>query len=255
MSSHYSFVHLSVGDLLRKSITSSTPTSTSTQVQTYINEGKIVPVAISLTLVRDEMLNFPPQTTFLIDGFPRNHDNLQGWNSLMPDVATVARVLCYDCPVGVLEQRILARANFEDRTDDNIVSARKRFDTFQRDTMPVVKRLEEKGLVKHIRGDQELEKVWADTVTEVDEIVRAQILQVVSNPDLKMMVVDELIRADWAKSREELGGEGGEIERDSVTTTIHGKTAVVKLIRTNGNGKTSETLTFERQNDAGGRCK
>lgn len=35
---------------------------------------------------------------FLIDGFPRNQDNLDGWNKEMSDVATVIRVLFFNCP-------------------------------------------------------------------------------------------------------------------------------------------------------------
>lgn len=34
---------------------------------------------------------------FLIDGFPRNQDNLEGWNKAMIDVATVIRVLFFNC--------------------------------------------------------------------------------------------------------------------------------------------------------------
>lgn len=35
---------------------------------------------------------------FLIDGFPRNQDNLDGWNKEMSDVAKVIRVLFFNCP-------------------------------------------------------------------------------------------------------------------------------------------------------------
>lgn len=34
---------------------------------------------------------------FLIDGFPRNEDNLQGWNSVMDSKADVKFVLFFDC--------------------------------------------------------------------------------------------------------------------------------------------------------------
>lgn len=35
---------------------------------------------------------------FLIDGFPRNEDNLQGWTDAMDDKAEVKFVLFFDCP-------------------------------------------------------------------------------------------------------------------------------------------------------------
>ena len=35
---------------------------------------------------------------FLIDGFPRNKDNLDGWNRVMNSVAVVRKVLFFNCP-------------------------------------------------------------------------------------------------------------------------------------------------------------
>ena len=34
---------------------------------------------------------------FLIDGFPRNKDNLDGWNEAMGDKTNLQRVLFFDC--------------------------------------------------------------------------------------------------------------------------------------------------------------
>lgn len=35
---------------------------------------------------------------FLVDGFPRNFNNLEGWNTVMGDSAHVEGVLFYECP-------------------------------------------------------------------------------------------------------------------------------------------------------------
>ena len=35
---------------------------------------------------------------FLVDGFPRNEDNLQGWSERMDGVVDVKCVLFFDCP-------------------------------------------------------------------------------------------------------------------------------------------------------------
>ena len=39
--------------------------------------------------------------TFLIDGFPRNSDNLEGWEKQMDGKADVKFVLFFDCPEDV----------------------------------------------------------------------------------------------------------------------------------------------------------
>ena len=38
---------------------------------------------------------------FLIDGFPRNTDNLEGWNREMDEVATVRKVFFFNCNLEV----------------------------------------------------------------------------------------------------------------------------------------------------------
>lgn len=39
---------------------------------------------------------------FLIDGFPRNKDNFDGWNKEMTSVATVEMVLVFKCDPEVI---------------------------------------------------------------------------------------------------------------------------------------------------------
>ena len=43
-----------------------------------------------------------PNKPFLIDGFPRNEDNLLGWNNCMQDKCIVKGVLYFDCPEEVI---------------------------------------------------------------------------------------------------------------------------------------------------------
>jgi len=89
LKSHYKMVHLSVGDLLRKCVNQGGGEGggeVKKIVHECIKNGAIVPVEISLGLVKAEMESFPTGTTFLIDGFPRNFDNLKGWGSVMGTV-------------------------------------------------------------------------------------------------------------------------------------------------------------------------
>eukprot|EP01035_Chromulina_nebulosa_P018945 gene18945-24753_t len=76
------------------------------------------------------------------DGFPRNWDNVQGWEEMMSNVCNIETVLFIDCPEDILESRLLNRGLTSGRSDDNIEAAKKRFLTFQQSTLPV------EGLVK-----------------------------------------------------------------------------------------------------------
>ena len=43
------------------------------------------------------MSHDPSATRFLIDGFPRNQDNLDGWERAMSDKVNLLFVLFFDC--------------------------------------------------------------------------------------------------------------------------------------------------------------
>jgi UMP-CMP kinase len=71
---------------------------------------------------------------FLVDGFPRNRDNLDGWSRIMGSInkptpnnfAVVPFVLFFDCSEEIMLARCLDRGKTSGRTDDNEASLRKR---------------------------------------------------------------------------------------------------------------------------------
>ena len=78
----YGYVHLSAGDLLREERTKSN-SEFGELIENHIKNGTIVPVEITCSLLDRAMQNSEnPNKKFLIDGFPRNEDNLQGWNKV-----------------------------------------------------------------------------------------------------------------------------------------------------------------------------
>ena len=89
------------------------------------------------------------KNNFLIDGFPRNEDNLQGWTKVMGDKVNLQCVLFFHCTQEICTARCLGRgAAGSGRTDDNEESLKKRFVTYENATMPIIKLFEEKNLVR-----------------------------------------------------------------------------------------------------------
>jgi len=183
--SEYKFCHLSVGELLREE----GPKSEHAElIESCLVSGKIVPVEISLSLVRKAMDRESGLSSrygskiFLVDGFPRNFDNLKGWSRTMPPFTTLLGALVFDCPENVLEERILKRGETSGRSDDNVESARKRFHTYETQTKPVVRCLEqmqtEDGLVQvhHIVGDKSIEEVWEQVKDILNTFIKNDIL-------------------------------------------------------------------------------
>jgi UMP-CMP kinase len=180
----YKCLHLSVGDLLRQE-RQKEGSKHAKLIEDLLVAGKIVPVELSLGLLAEAMDEAAKEdgglgaSIFLVDGFPRNYDNLDGWTKLMPSRACVFGSLVYDCPMKELERRILSRGETSGRSDDNLESARKRFRTYEKETVPVVKVLDKQGgasRVIHIAGDRPIEKVWEDTRETMDYFVLNDVL-------------------------------------------------------------------------------
>jgi hypothetical protein len=57
-------------------------------------------------------------------------------------------MLFFDCPMEVMEQRLLKRGETSGRDDDNLAVIKKRFNTFIEQSMPVVEVYRSKGLVR-----------------------------------------------------------------------------------------------------------
>eukprot|EP00658_Telonema_sp_P-2_P074646 TRINITY_DN6391_c0_g1_i6.p1 TRINITY_DN6391_c0_g1~~TRINITY_DN6391_c0_g1_i6.p1 ORF type:complete len:193 (+),score=50.90 TRINITY_DN6391_c0_g1_i6:336-914(+) len=166
MVEHFGFKHLSAGDLLRAERKSGSENAE--LINNYIKEGKIVPVEITVGLIKDAM-NKSDTSHFLIDGFPRNVDNVSGWESVMGDFVDVKGVLFYQVSEETLEARLLGRQ--EGRADDNIETIKKRFATYHNETMPVIEMYNEKGLVKEIDGGQPIDAVWEVTCATIHEMI------------------------------------------------------------------------------------
>lgn len=157
LAKEFNYVHFAAGDLLRNEITKGTETGK--MIDTYIREGEIVPMEVTIGLLKDAMIASPHADGFLIDGFPRKMDQADAFEE---HVAKGKFVLFFDCPANILEQRLLDRGKTSGRTDDNIDTIRKRFKTFVETSMPVVEKFgKQKRLVK-IDSSRPLDQVYAD---------------------------------------------------------------------------------------------
>lgn len=125
----------------------------------------IVFQTIQCQMIATESLRMPFQidskkNKFLIDGFPRNKDNLDGWNEQMSDKVNLQFVLFFECPDAVCIDRCLSRDS--GRVDDNMDSLKKRFDVFHNTSMPIVNHYDLLDLVRRVDSEPPAEIVFED---------------------------------------------------------------------------------------------
>ncbi|CAF3316246.1 unnamed protein product [Rotaria socialis] len=162
------YVHLSAGELLRDE--AAKPDSTlGKEINEHLKNGSIVPVAITCKLLENAMQNSDKEN-FLIDGFPRNQDNINGWQKAMDGKVNIRCVLFFDCDEQVCVIRCLERGKASGRTDDNTESLRKRIITYNESTLPVIQMYEKANLVKRIDASNDVDTVFQDVQSVLSSI-------------------------------------------------------------------------------------
>lgn len=169
ISKEYDYVHLSAGDLLREE--RQRPGSEyGEMIEEKIRNGEIVPVEVTCSLLHKAMQKSGKER-FLIDGFPRNQDNMDGWERVMSDKTKLLFVLFFECSREICTERCLRRgAAGSGRSDDNIESLKKRFNTYLNDTMPIINYYDKLGLVRRINAEEEPDQVFDKVKVAFDEI-------------------------------------------------------------------------------------
>ncbi|CAL2051705.1 unnamed protein product [Caenorhabditis brenneri] len=155
------YVHLSAGDLLRAE-RERVGSQFGALIENHIKNGSIVPVEITCSLLENAMIASKDANGFLIDGFPRNEDNLSGWNKQMGGKVNEQFVLFLSCPVDVCIDRCLHRG--QGRTDDNVDSLKKRVETYNHSTFPIIEHFGKLGMVREVNSERPVAEVYTDVV-------------------------------------------------------------------------------------------
>lgn len=164
------WTHLSTGDLLRAQLKAGGPTTT--LIREYIDAGKLVPDEIVVGLLKDAIettIRTTGNLNFLIDGFPRCFGNMEAWYAVFGREDDLPRMIYFECPLEVLTQRILARAQYSGRSDDNVDAMKARFESFQIETLPIIEHFKAEDKCVQIDTSQDRPAVY--------ELVRAQLAE------------------------------------------------------------------------------
>jgi adenylate kinase family enzyme len=155
-------VHLSAGDLLRHERESNGPQAQ--QIEDAIKSGQIVPAEVTVGLLKKSIESHTAsgRTQFLIDGFPRNVENLKAWKTGMGAYVELLFVLYFDCDQATMRERVLQRGESSGRADDNEEALQKRFTTYTEQSQPVIARYESTGRAVKIDANHSEDAVWAE---------------------------------------------------------------------------------------------
>ncbi len=160
------FATFSTGDLLR-GVVKEQKAEGWEQLAADMKEGKLISSERVLFYLKDAIMK-SDNKKILVDGYPRNQENMDVWEKVMKDVVEVKAALFFDCPAEEMKKRILGRG--QGRADDNEKTILKRIDVFDKETRPLAPIFEKQGILIRIDCNRTREEIFEDIKKKLIEL-------------------------------------------------------------------------------------
>src|SRR6266851_3749458 len=125
-----------------------------------MDEGKLVPDAVILSLIKEELAKPEAQQGAVLDGFPRTAAQAELVDRTLAERGQrLNSILLLDVPEEELVRRLLARAAQESRSDDTAEAVQTRLLVYQRDTAPLIPHFAQRGIVGRVPGTRAVNEI------------------------------------------------------------------------------------------------
>ena len=158
---------VSTGDMLRDEIKNETEIGK--QIINYMNDGKFVDDEIVSKLIKSKIFDPKKKGKFIFDGYPRTLDqakNLDLW--LSTSNQKIDFIFFLNVNKDTIIQRIEKRKIIEKRSDDDLDTILKRYDTYMETTKPVLNYYSTKSNFNEIDGALKI----AEITTKINDILK-----------------------------------------------------------------------------------
>ena len=174
ISATYGVPHISSGDLYREAIARGTELGK--QVEPILAAGELVPDEITIPLIRDRLSRGDTTPGFVLDGYPRNLAQAEALDEMLEDVGrTIEIVFVFYVPDRQqLIERLLKRAQEENRPDDTPQAIERRLRDYDEKTAPLGEYYRTRlGNVVGIHADRTVQDVFQE-ISEALSAVEAR---------------------------------------------------------------------------------
>lgn len=201
----YGIPQISTGDLLRAARDSGTEIGL--RAKAVMDSGGLVSDEIVLGIIHERLAKPDAARGFILDGFPRNIAQAEALAALLVSVRKPLDVVVqFDVDYSEIVKRISGRRTCQtcgrvfniytlpagaalhcdrcdgkpeliQRKDDEEATVRKRLQVYEEQTRPLIKYYSDKGLLRTINAQQEVEQVTAALFTTLDALPAATALR------------------------------------------------------------------------------
>ena len=149
---------VSTGDMLRDEIKKDTEIGK--KIINYMNEGKFVDDEIVNNLIKKVLFDPQKKDKLIFDGYPRTIEQAKNLDSLIKDSnQKIDFIFFLNVDKDTLIKRIEKRKILEKRSDDDLNTILKRYDTYMETTKPVLDYYSIKSNFQEIDGALEIGEI------------------------------------------------------------------------------------------------
>ena len=189
LSEYLGFPHVDTGSLLRAEIAKESQEGKI--AKSFIDKGQLVPPELVGKIIANRLAEQDCANGYVLDGYPRSLEQAHLLDKMNVEIdkdnETSFKAIYFDIDTQILIERIIYRqscpkcgeiynkkfkpskienkcdkcgVDLKTRADDNEETAKARFDTYFRETAPLVKFYEDKGVLYKIDANGSIEEVW-----------------------------------------------------------------------------------------------
>jgi len=186
IASKYQLFKISTGDLLRNEIKKGTLLGK--KIEEIVNSGTLVSDNIINDLIEKVISDKECKNKIIFDGYPRNVEQAKNLNNLLKKYEQkIHLVISLRVSLDLIVKRITGRlvcskcgntfneffnpplpnltcckdGTLKRRSDDNVETAKKRYETYENSTRPLLEYYSKSGLLKKINGESKIEEIAA----------------------------------------------------------------------------------------------
>ena len=149
---------ISTGDLLREEIKKNSDIGK--KIVDNMNEGKFVSDVIVNTLIEKQIYDSKKKDKFIFDGYPRTLSQAKHLDLLLDKSnQKIDHIFFLNVNKNTIIERIEKRKLLENRSDDDINTILKRYDTYMETTRPVLDFYIKNPNFHEIDGTQEIDQI------------------------------------------------------------------------------------------------
>ncbi|MGX7031163.1 adenylate kinase [Vagococcus zengguangii] len=193
----YHIPHISTGDMFRAAMKNGTELGK--LAKSYIDAGNLVPDEVTNGIVKERLAEQDTEKGFLLDGFPRTFDQSSALEEILTDLGKkidavieihveedvlidrlAGRFMCKDCGATYHKLNHMPKVedtcdrcgghNFYQREDDKPEVVKNRLAVNIKDSAPILAYYKENGLLHTIDGNRDIDVVFEDVKTIIDNI-------------------------------------------------------------------------------------